>query len=69
MPAHAISRKQRADLFGHLDVVVAELRKMADIAVGVGPLLVEHYRCLSAVAKYREVVDAMPVIEQEAREE
>ena len=62
MNRRAISCEQRAALFAHLDVVVAELRKMADATVDVGPVLVEHYRVLSAVARYREIVDSLPEI-------
>lgn len=62
MNLRALHREQRSDLVGHVDVALREVRLVIEAAPDVGPVLVECYRCLSALRALLDVVDALPEI-------
>ncbi len=64
----ALHREQAADARGHVEVAIAEIRKVIDVEPSCGPLLAGCYRCLSALADLREIVDSLPTIEREERQ-
>jgi hypothetical protein len=61
-----LHRELRADLIGHVDQALDHVRKVIDVVPDCGPLLVESYRCLSALRKLLDVVDSLPEVGRDA---
>ena len=63
MSRRALRHGQRADLIGHVETAIAEVRACIECAPGCGPLLVQAYRCLSELGRLRETIDELPTID------
>jgi hypothetical protein len=56
---------QRADLAGHVETAIAEVRAVIECAPDVGPVLVAAYRCMSTLRELRDTIDELSEIERE----
>jgi hypothetical protein len=64
----ALHPQQAADVRGHIDQAIAQVRACIEAAPDVGPVLVSAYRALSALGELRETIDALPIVRGEASE-
>jgi hypothetical protein len=65
MSRRALFGDERADLRGHIDLAIAEIRQVLEIATPVGPMLVGAYRALGTLLELRELVEELPLVERE----
>jgi hypothetical protein len=56
----ALRPGERADLRGHVDVALEQIRLAIETAPDVGPLLIAAYRALSTLRELRETVEELP---------
>jgi hypothetical protein len=61
----ALTRRQRLAMTERLESATSDIRRLIAIEPACGPILVEAYHCLSALARLREAIDALPVVMRE----
>jgi len=57
--------EQAADVRGHTEQAIAEVRAVLEAAVDVGPVLVSAFRAMAALRELRETIDSLPTIPRE----
>jgi len=62
---HALLPGQRADINGHVGQALDHIRAVIEASPGCGPVLVEAFRCMSALRKLRDVVNELPEVRRD----